>query len=192
MQRAPSTIPATLLALVAICVLARGAGAFWDPVTAQCQGPALEGSAVAIDGDTLELTSQAGGRTVIHLMSLAAPELFQDCRDAAGPWSCGREARASLDVLLAGRTLACTPCGPDGRGALEAICRDGDRDINAEVLRSGFATSSAHFNNAMHAAQVEARKQGRGLWRGDWVHPQAWRDGVRLGAEACQGCLVPR
>lgn len=97
-----------------------------------------------------------------------------------------------LQGLLEGRELVCLPCGPDGRGRTEAVCRDGEVDIAAQMLRSGLATSSAYFSNALRAAQVEARRAGRGLWRGDWVHPQAWRQGARLGAEPCQGCLLPR
>ena len=181
-------------ALVAATILVSGssAPAFWDPVTSQCQPPALEGTAVAVDGDTLELSSAAGRRIVIRLISLEAPELFQDCRDASGPWSCGREAKAALDSLLAGQAVACTPCRHGGDGSLNAICRAGETDIGVEMLRAGMATSYAFFSNAMHSAEVEARLAGRGLWRGDWVHPQAWRSGARLGAAPCRGCLVPR
>ena len=191
MPRHPAARSALFLILAVIYGLPGAATAFWDPLTAQCQGEPLEGSASAIDGDTLELTTADGGRVVIHLYTLSAPELFQECRDNAGPWSCGREARASLDDLVAGREFACTPCGRDGYGALEALCRDGDLDLNAEVLRSGFATTQAFFSNALHAAETQARLAGRGLWRGDWVHPQAWRDGARLGSGPCQGCMTP-
>lgn len=188
----PSTAPAAfLLALALLCAGPGMAVAFWDPVAAACEGAALEGAGTAIDGDSLELVGPDGSRTVIHLLSLSAPELFQDCRDDSGTWSCGRQARSALQALLDGRMLSCTPCGPDGRGALEALCRDGETDINAEVVRSGFATTSAFFSNAMHSAEVEARLAGRGLWRGDWVQPGAWRNGVRLGQGPCRGCVLP-
>lgn len=187
--RIPSLLP--LCVLAALCAVPEVAHAFWDPVTSQCEGEPMTGSASAIDGDSLELIGADGERFVIHLFSLSAPDLFQDCRDGDGLWSCGREAHRFLDGLLAGRTLACTPCGRAPDGGLEALCRDGDLDIAAEVLRAGFATTHAYFSNALHAAQVEARGQGRGLWRGDWVRPDAWRRGVRLGEGPCQGCFSP-
>mgnify|MGYP001203511881 CR=1 FL=1 len=180
-----------LTALAALCAMSGAARAFWDPITSQCEGEPMTGTASAIDGDSLELTGPDGARFVIHLFSLSAPELFQDCRDGDGPWSCGREARRFLDELLTGRTLACTPCGRAPGGGLEALCRDGDLDIAAEVLRGGFATTHAYFSNGLHAAEVEARREGRGLWRGDWVRPDAWRQGVRLGEGPCQGCFSP-
>jgi endonuclease YncB( thermonuclease family) len=170
----------------------RPAVAFWDPITAQCTAPPLEGSAAAIDGDTLALEAASGHRTVIRLVGVEAPELFQDCRDADGLWACGRASKQALDDLVAGRTLACVPCGHEGDGALTALCRDGDSDIGAAMVRTGLATSAAFFSNALHAAEVDARLAGRGLWRGDWVHPQAWREGARLGEGPCRGCLVPR
>jgi endonuclease YncB( thermonuclease family) len=180
------------MVLAAMCAMPDRALAFWDPVTAQCEGAPLEGTAVAIDGDSLEMTADDGARLVIHLFTLSAPELFQDCRDADGFWSCGRDAKRNLDGLLEGRKLSCTPCRRDPHGGIEALCRDGDRDINAEVLRGGFATTHAYFSNAMHSAEVQARRQRRGLWRGDWVHPDAWRQGVRLGTQSCQGCFLPQ
>ena len=178
--------------LVLVLAAAAPAAAFWDPITAQCTGAPLNGNAEAIDGDTLTLEAVSGHRTVVRLVGLEAPELFQDCRDTDGPWACGRTAKQALDDLVAGRTLACVPCGHASDGAVTALCRDGDRDIGAAMVRTGLATSHAFFSNALHAAQVDARLAGRGLWRGDWVHPQAWRDGARLGEGPCRGCLVPR
>lgn len=179
--------------LVVLALATAGpAAAFWDPITAQCTGAPLEGSAAAIDGDSLVLETASGHRTVIRLVGIEAPELYQDCRDTDGPWACGRAAKQALAGLVAGRTLACVPCGHEGDGAVNALCRDGDGDIGAAMVRMGLATSHAFFSNALHAAQVDARRAGRGLWRGDWVHPQAWRDGARLGEGPCRGCLVPR
>lgn len=183
---------AALFLLAALCAAPASAHAFWDPVTALCRPPDLEGRASAIDGDTLELSSPGDVHTVIRLIGVEAPELFQECRDADGPWSCGRAARQALEELVGGRTLACSPCGMAPDGTLEATCRADGLDIGAEMLRTGLATTDAFFSNAMHSAEVSARRAGRGLWRGDWVHPRAWRDGMRLGEEPCRGCSLPQ
>ncbi len=165
---------------------------FWDPVTEQCKPPTLEGTASAIDGDTLLLTDAGGLRSVLRLVSIDAPELFQECRAEGAYWSCGQIARETLEALLSGSTLSCLPCGFSRDGTMRALCSDGERDIGAEVLREGMATSFAFFSNGMHAAESQAERARRGLWRGDWVHPQVWRQGVRLGEGSCQGCYVPQ
>lgn len=172
--------------------IAQDALAFWDPVTEQCKPPALEGTASAVDGDTLLLTNKDGFKAVLRLVSIDAPELYQDCRIDGEPWSCGYAARDTLDDLVADVTLSCLTCGYNRDGAMLALCRDGDRDIGAEVLREGMATSFAFFSNGMHAAESQAESAGRGLWQGDWVHPQVWREGARLGDEPCQGCYLPQ
>jgi len=178
-------------ALALLLVFGSAAHAFWDPVTAHCEPPALEGRAQAVDGDTLVLDTGVGRPVVVRLVGIDAPELLQDCRDAAGAWDCGREARGALAALVEEHTIACLPCGHDPGGAILAQCRDGEADIGAAMVRAGLATTHAFFSNVLHAAQVEARRAGRGLWRGDWVHPKAWRDGARLGEGPCRGCLVP-
>ena len=72
-----------------------------------------------------------------------------------------------------------------------ALCRHDDTDIGEEMLRAGMATSHAYFANNLQSAESQAENAGRGLWRGDWVHPDAWRDGKRLGAGPCHGCYLP-
>jgi endonuclease YncB( thermonuclease family) len=181
-----------VMIVIVLVGLVQDAPAFWDPVTEQCRPPAQNGTASAIDGDTLLLTSDSGLKTVMRLISIDAPELHQECRIDGEPWSCGYVARDTLDDLIAGVSLSCLPCGYNRDGAMLALCTDGDRDIGAEVLREGMATSFAFFSNGMHAAESQAESAGRGLWQGDWVHPQIWRQGVRLGEEPCQGCYLPQ
>jgi endonuclease YncB( thermonuclease family) len=180
------------MTLLLVLGLAQSAQAFWDPVTEQCKPPALEGTASAIDGDTLLLTTGSGVRTVMRLVSIEAPELHQECRIDGEPWACGYAARDTLDALVAGVDLSCLPCGYNRDGAMLALCTDGERDIGAEVLRAGMATSFAFFSNGMHAAESQAENAGRGLWQGDWVHPQVWRQGERLGEGPCHGCYLPQ
>jgi endonuclease YncB( thermonuclease family) len=182
---------ATIAATAALLLASASAPAFWDPVTEQCKEPAMEGTATAIDGDTLLLTEADGLQSVLRLVSVEAPELYQECRTDGAFWPCGLVARDTLETLVAGAALSCLPCGPNRDGALLALCYDGDRNIGAELLREGMATSFAFFSNGMHAAESQAKRAGRGLWRGDWVHPQVLRQGVRLGEGPCQGCYVP-
>ncbi len=173
----------------AACMLA--AQAFWDPITAECQPPAVEGTGEAIDGDTLMLTRTNGLPDVVRLVSIEAPELYQVCRVDGEWWSCGIEARDTLAALLEGRQLSCLPCGYEPDGAQTMLCRDGEFDIGEHVLRAGMGTSDAYFANNLQSAESRAFSAGRGVWQGDWVHPKAWREGQRLGYNPCTGCLFP-
>ena len=125
-------------------------------------------------------------------VSIDAPELHQDCRIDGEWWSCGFEARQTLDDLLADADLTCLPCGYESDGAITALCRSGETDIGAEVLRAGMATSYAFFANNLQSAEGQAVTAGRGVWQGDWVHPTQWRQGTRLREGPCVACYIPR
>ena len=181
--------------LIAITVLAAllpgGASAFFDPITEACQPPAITGFAEAIDGNTLTLTTSADTTIIIRLHAVDAPDLIQTCRIGEDIWDCGREAKSTLAGLVDGQNLECLACGTDERGRTLATCLDGERDIGAAMVRSGMALGRAFFSNALHASEARAEMEGLGLWQGDFVDPQAWRRGVRLGAGPCRACLLP-
>ena len=176
---------------LAVALLALPGSAFWDPVTAECRPPAHRGTAGAVDGDTLRFARTDGPVDVLRLVGVDAPGLRQVCRIDGEPWDCGLEARAVLAGLLEGRELACMYCDYAPDGAREALCRDGRVDVGEEMLRAGMATSHAYFANNLQSAESQAVRAGRGLWRGDWVHPAAWRRGHRLGEARCRGCYLP-
>ena len=186
-----ATMIRPLALLLAVMPPVVPASAFWDPVTAECRPPAHRGAAEAIDGDTLRFARTDGPVDILRLVSVDAPELHQVCRIDGEPWDCGFEARAVLAGLLEGRELACMFCGFARDGARDALCRDGRTDIGEEMLRAGMATSHAYFANNLQSAESQAVRAGRGLWRGDWVHPAAWRKGRRLGEGRCGGCYLP-
>ncbi len=178
------------LAFAATC-LPGAAAAFFDPITEACQPPVISGVAEAIDGNTLTLTTSGEARIVIRLHAVDAPDMIQTCRIGEEIWDCGREAKASLAGLVDGRQLACLACGIDERGRTLATCLDGEIDIGVAMVRSGMAVGRAFFSNALNASEARAKLDGIGLWRGDFVDPDAWRRGKRLGEEPCRGCAAP-
>jgi endonuclease YncB( thermonuclease family) len=122
------------------------------------------------DGDSLELD---GVR--IRLLGVDAPELAQSCRLGGEPHPCGREAREHLLHLIAARPVTCSSTDTDRYGRRLGRCRAGETDLNAEMVRSGWAVAYGAYARE----EADARAHGRGLWSGDFVWPEEFRRQAR-------------
>lgn len=130
------------------------------------------GKVRVIDGDSLKL-----GPDEIRLFGIDAPEYRQTCRDkAGGDWPCGEDAAQALRNLVADRIIECTPVDTDRYGRSVAECSAGRRDVNAEMVRQGWATAYRNHSLAYVAQEAEARAAKRGIWRGSFENPQRWRE----------------
>lgn len=126
------------------------------------------------DGDTFLM-----GKTKVRISGIDAPELHQNCTDAAGKqWPCGKEALKTLEHLLRAPDLACTPRAIDRFGRSISECRNARiADVGAEMVRLGFAVSRNDRGEAPYAdAEDEARAAKRGMWQGRFELPRNWRD----------------
>ena len=130
-----------------------------------------------VDGDTVVLSG-----VKIRLHGIDAPETKQSCRDARDRrYRCGREATAALARLAGGGIRCGTRHGPDRYGRKIGTCYAADgRNINAEMVRLGHALAYRKYSTAYLAQEREARARRRGLHRGTFVEPWAWRRGRRL------------
>jgi endonuclease YncB( thermonuclease family) len=134
---------------------------WWDTAT----------SAVVIDGDSLKRGSQR-----IRLFGIDAPELGQECLDATGHrYRCGEEARRALRQLVQGHEIACAVIETDRYQRDVARCRAGDRELNWEMVRQGWAIAYRRQSLDFLIAEAAARKERRGLWRGDFELPEHYR-----------------
>lgn len=129
-----------------------------------------------IDGDSLRIAGR-----VVRLQGYDAPEYRQDCADAQGrAWACGRAARERLAALAGAGGLACADIGRDRYGRTIARCRTHEGDIGAAMVREGLGRMLRNARDGRYAAEeAEARRAGRGMWRGAHRHPADWRDGPR-------------
>ena len=152
----------------------------------QLQGAAGVGRVV--DGDTLRVE----GRTY-RLWGIDAPELIQVCQRDGQGYACGREAAAYLRMLLvpepvigesatpgAAPQLVCVPRTSDQYGRTAALCRLGDKDLGAEMVRAGWALVFTRHSSDYAPEEDEAREARRGLWSGTFDMPWDWR-AKRLG-----------
>lgn len=132
-------------------------------------GPAREliGAAQAIDGDSLRLNGEE-----LRLEGLDAPEYRQLCTDRGGRQvDCGRIARRALVALVERGIVTCSIGKIDRYGRGLARCRQGETDINAEMVRQGQAVSYGGYRSE----ESEAKAAGRGLWALQFERPETWR-----------------
>ncbi len=102
----------------------------------------VAGLARVIDGDTLEIA----GRHV-RLEGIDAPETGQTCgRRLIGSWRCGSAATDALAKLVAKRRVSCESHGNDKYDRMLGICFVDGRDINAEMVREGFAWAFVKYS----------------------------------------------
>jgi endonuclease YncB( thermonuclease family) len=124
-----------------------------------------------VDGDTITI-----GPTKIRLESIDAPESDQLCLDAQGKrWSCGIEARDRLTAHIANRSIDCTPSGLDVYRRTLADCRMGSEDLNAWMVREGWALAFVRYSKTYAPDEAAAREARRGLWSGAFIAPWDWR-----------------
>ena len=117
-----------------------------------CTTPAVH------DGDTLRCGSER-----VRLFGVDAPELRRG-KTPAEPFA--YTARDELVRLTRGR-VGCRFVDRDRYGRFVGRCwSDVSPDLNAALIRSGFATEYRRYSKGVYAApEAEAKKAGRGLWQ---------------------------
>ena len=151
--------------LLACCGIA-GTLAVSTPALAQV----YFGTALAIDGDTIEL----GGER-IRLFGIDAVEASQNCERGGETWACGRDAAAALGAIVEGRNLQCESRDVDRYGRVVAVCTRDGRDIGRAMVRMGLAVALPEFSSDYIADEEAARSHNVGIWAGSFKTPKDFR-----------------
>jgi endonuclease YncB( thermonuclease family) len=126
------------------------------------RGALLVGVPRIIDGDTIEIST-----TRVRLEGIDAPESGQSCSDRHGrPWDCGNAATKVLRDLIGHHEVQCRHAGLDKYGRMLGTCYIGTLDINAEMVRSGYAWAYVKYSSAYAPQEAAARAIGFGIWQG--------------------------
>jgi endonuclease YncB( thermonuclease family) len=133
----------------------------------------ITGAAEAIDGDSLRLAGEE-----MRLKGIDAPEFAQTCQVSRQTVECGRESRAALRKLLRSGLVTCIGSERDRFGRLLVSCRVRGVDINAAMVRDGYAIAFGGFERE----EAEAKAAYRGIWAGEFERPQDWRRRHRTDA----------
>jgi len=136
----------------------------------------LEGPATVVDADTFVV---AGIR--VRLIGIDAPEASQSCQAEERDWPCGEAATAAVEDLVGTRSVACDVYGHDRWNRALAVCFQDGVDLNAEIVRQGWAVAWYPDTGAVIGpnyadAQEEAELKAAGIWQGgEFLDPWAWR-----------------
>ena len=124
------------------------------------------------DGDSLVVRS-GGHQVEVRLAYIDAPEFKQ---------THGKRAGAVLRSLVGGRKVRLELIGGDVHRRIVARVFSGNRDVNAEMVRRGFAWVRREFPHPRGLARLEdqARAARRGLWaKAQPIPPWIWRKNKR-------------
>lgn len=129
----------------------------------------LQGKVVHIaDGDTLTVLVDHQ-QVKVRLAEIDAPESRQDY---------GQRAKQALGNLVFGHDVSVDYEGKDRYGRTIGRVHLGRLDVNAEMVRTGYAWVYRKYakDQNLYALEDEARAARRGLWAGnDPVPPWEWR-----------------
>src|SRR6266404_3531394 len=141
----------------------------------------LIGQASIIDGDTIEIHGQR-----IRLFAIDALEHDQLCEAGGNKYRCGQQAALALADQIGKQTVDCVPRDVDHYGRVVAVCSAAGEDLNAWMVRHGWALAYRHYSTAYVADEDAAHVAGVGMWRGPFEAPWDWRQGKRQGAAQVQ------
>ncbi len=134
------------------------------------------GRARVIDGDTIEIQGKR-----IRLFGIDAPESRQTCSQFGKPWPCGQKSTFALANLLKKYRINCIERDRDRYQRLVAICYRDNLEINAEMVRQGWAVDYQRYSKGIYSKEeTEAKSARRGIWAGEFIKPADWRHGRRL------------
>jgi endonuclease YncB( thermonuclease family) len=128
------------------------------------------------DGDTIKI-----GDTRIRLHGIDTPEAKQTCQTQNGSvYRCGDMATFALAALIEKHWVTCSQTDKDRYGRVVAVCFTGPVNLNAEMVRSGWALAYRKYSNDYVSQEDSAKAAKVGLWQGKFEKPWEWRSGKRL------------
>lgn len=131
----------------------------------------VTGSARIVDGDTIWI-----GKTKIRLHGIDAPEARQECTDASGAlYACGDASTEALKALIGSQPVVCKGATYDKYQRLLATCHGGNINLNAEMVRMGWALAYRQYSTEFVNEETEAQTAKSGMWAGGFEAPWEWR-----------------
>ena len=131
----------------------------------------LVGRASVIDGDTIDIR---GARIRLHL---DAPST-QLCQDMSGTtYRCGQKSALALSDKIGTANVSCEEKDTDRYQRTVAVCSMKGEDLNAWLVREGYAMAYRQYGTDYISEEERARAAKRGLWAGTFTPPWDWRKG---------------
>ena len=87
----------------------------------------------------------------------------------------GKMPPLALANLIGNHWITCKGSTRDRYGRLIAVCYAGDHDLNAKMVRQGWALAYRRYSMDYVDAEAAAKDAGVGMWRGEFEPPWEWR-----------------
>jgi len=131
-------------------------------------GNTISGRGIALGGNRVRIGDQQ-----VQLFGIVVPARDEKCEEGSRrrAWACGRLAQSTLTKSLAGRTARCTARGATANGLAQVVCRIGEAELNAELIRAGAARVASGDPAGYASLETAARASGAGIWRGQGKSP---------------------
>lgn len=143
------------------------------------------GPASVIDGDTIKING------VSHRLEfIDAPERSQTCQKDGVDWLCGAESSKKLRKIIRSKDVTCESSSTDRYGRHLSVCKVGSRELNAEMVASGYALAYVKYGRQYVRYEKSAKAKKIGLWAGTFVKPWEYRSRKRASDPAPEGCLI--
>jgi len=85
--------------------------------------------------------------------------------------------------LIDGQTVSCQQTDTDRYGRIVAVCHRGEVDLNAAIVREGWAVAFVEYATDYVAEEAQAKRDRSGIWGGKFIVPAAYRKDGRPQAE---------
>ncbi len=147
------------------------------------QSEIISGSAVVTDGDTIKINNNK-----IRLFGIDAPEKKQLCEKIfltisfisfKKKYPCGEISTEKLKKLINKNIIKCHVEGQDRYQRKLAICYRNKLNINSWLVRNGYAVSYQKYSKKYLSEEIEAKKDKKGMWQGEFEMPWDWRKNAK-------------
>jgi hypothetical protein len=98
-------------------------------------------------------------------------------------YRCGQAAALALAEHVGKRLVTCEPRDTDRYGRIIAVCRADDEDLNAWMVRQGYAIPYRRYAEDYVNTELTAKALRQGIWAGTFQDPSEWRRAKRAGGE---------
>ena len=139
----------------------------------------VTGPAKVLDVQVIEIDGQR-----IMLFGIDSVMRKQSCTIGGKVWQCWTSAVRDLQTLLDEGPVACEVINePDVFGRLLARCTINGQSLNEQLVRRGYAVARPSESTEYIAAEVAAREEKVGLWRGEFMMPDKFRRAAGIFVE---------